>query len=151
MIPETFFPSQFITIVTWFRCVGVGPQVPDHVPTNGWPSWANSNRRNASLWNNAASPIDGLLISNHQVARPIIVLADVLREFRIGTPTRKKTGRPGPRVSTGIIDRDFDLHVVMIRTRELLDEVQLVGMGCTLAFHPEPLIEADRVNNQRIA
>src|SRR5262252_4392352 len=40
IIPETFLPSQFITIVTWLRCVGVGPQSPDHVPTRGCPSCA---------------------------------------------------------------------------------------------------------------
>jgi len=41
IVPVTFEPSQFITTVTWFRRVALGPQSPVQVPVNGWPSCAS--------------------------------------------------------------------------------------------------------------
>src|SRR5665213_102917 len=56
--PVTFLPSQFITKVTWWRSVDVGPQSPDQVPVNGWPCWANPGatipRQIAAQANNSA-------------------------------------------------------------------------------------------------
>src|SRR5207249_6583880 len=81
----------------------------------------------------------------------IVVLADVLGEFRANTPAIEEAGRPGARVRARIVDGEFDLHDVHFRAREPLDQMQFFSVRRALALHPELFVEADRVDDERVS
>src|SRR5262249_13168672 len=97
-----------------------------------------------------ATAIDIFLSPDHHGCGVVAILADVFRELFVRAPSKKETRCPGTRVRTGIINGDFNLHIVRVRACKAFGEVKLVRMRCALALHPESFIETDRVHDEAV-
>src|SRR5438093_9115179 len=61
------------------------------------------------------------LDTNHDFRVVIVFLADIFKQFQIGSPPQEKTTLPYCRVRSGIIDRDFIFHGVHVDACEAFD------------------------------
>src|SRR5581483_2322590 len=65
-------------------------------------------------------------------------------------PTQRPTGRrPRPRVRTRILYGQIVLERIEIRTRDLLDQFQLIGVRQAAISEPEILVKSPRINDKR--
>jgi len=85
------------------------------------------------------------------MVRVLLVVADVFEHIRIRGYLKPDIFRPRFRVCLGIVDRDLDVHVPEVRTRETLGRVQRVGMGVTGVIEPAPIVEPPGLDNQGVS
>src|SRR5205807_6706784 len=71
-------------------------------------------------------------------------------EFR-WVPAKEETGLPGSSVRARIIDGHFVFHRIEIGARKAFGKVEFVRVRHSLPVHPEPFIETDGVNDQRLS
>src|SRR5215831_7879432 len=71
--------------------------------------------------------------------------------FLVRHPAEGPAGRPRTRISAGIVHREVVLQRVVIGPRDLLDQLQLIGVWQTAIREPEVLIETARVGHERVA
>src|SRR5687767_14061983 len=103
------------------------------------------------LWSNAARPIDEFAAANHKLAAEVVVLADVLEQFLVGSPADRRGLGPGCCVRHRIIDRVFIGHRRHAGPCEPFGEAHALGMRRAGSIQPELLAEAYGVDNQRVA
>src|SRR6266699_4606260 len=80
-----------------------------------------------------------------------IVLAEILRHVLAGHPAQRPARGPCPRVGARIVNGDIVLQGIEIGTRKALHEVQLPGVRQAAVGEPEALVEALRIDDQRVA
>ena len=80
-----------------------------------------------------------------------ILLAKVFLEFLVGNPLDGPTAGPASSVRPWIIDSHFIPQRVQVGPRKFFDQVERFGMGKAATRHPELLIEADGIHDQRVA
>ena len=88
---------------------------------------------------------------HHKLGTVVVLLADVFEQLRTRGPLHRKTCGPGFCVSTGIIDCDFILKGREVDPSQSFDQMKPVRMRQRVAVHPHTLVEADRINHERIA
>ncbi len=81
----------------------------------------------------------------------IVVLAEILFEVFAGHPRNRVASAPRSRVGFRIVDGRFVLQRVVVGPRDVFDDVERVGVREAGASEPELLIEADRVDDERVA
>ena len=89
--------------------------------------------------------------ADHQLVREVLLLTDVLEQFRAGL--QPEVHRPTPRLGVGawIVDRHVVAYRGLIGTGELLDGVELIGVRRRTAVNPEALVVANGVDDERVA
>src|SRR4051812_2335943 len=80
------------------------------------------------LGNDDAATINGRLTADEQLGCKIIVLANVLEEFRTGLPTHLETVGPWSGVCTRIVHSHFVFQSIVVGSRKFLDVMKLFGM-----------------------
>src|SRR5579864_9391992 len=80
-----------------------------------------------------------------------IVLANHLGNMPAGLELEFPEAGPWLRISLGIINGDIHAQLIVLRTRDALYDVQLVGVWKAGAVDPGLVVEADRVDHQRIS
>ena len=81
----------------------------------------------------------------------VVFVADVLHQLVIVLIDRVAVQRKRLRVCPRILDGDFVVQVIEIRTPIALDHVQMVGVRMAREVEPELLVEPDGIDEQRIA
>src|SRR5256885_16874428 len=66
-------------------------------------------------------------------------------------PSQRPARRPRARVRAGIVYRQIVLERIEVRTREFLNQLQLISMRQPAVGEPEILVEPARVDDQRVA
>ena len=94
----------------------------------------------------------GMLLSNDVPERFLVVLvADVLDQFRIRKQSLALSIGQRLRVRLRIVDRDLDIQVPDIAAPEPFDQVHCVAMRMAAAIEPGLVVEAGGVNDQGVA
>src|SRR5690606_15900947 len=90
-------------------------------------------------------------LTDHVVINAVGLVADVLEDILVGRPTLIPRRGPRPGVGSWVVDRDLVPQGADVRPRDALDQVQPFRVRITFPMHPEPLVEADRVDDERVA
>src|SRR5262249_49269331 len=90
-------------------------------------------------------------VVKYGLRKVVVVLADVLPDFRAVAPSQVETACPRGRVSPRIIDRNLILQRASIGARKAFDQMKAIGMRQAIAAYPELFIEADSVHYQCVA
>ena len=81
----------------------------------------------------------------------VVLLADVFHQLVAGRlQPRHERDRPRPRVRAGVVNRDLVLEPAHVEPRPALDRVQSLGVRRAIVIEPELVVEADRVDHQRV-
>src|SRR5262245_53324939 len=81
----------------------------------------------------------------------VVVLADVFPDFSSFRPSQVEAAGPRLRVRAGIVESNFVFQSSGVRTRKAFGQVKTIRVGQSIAAHPEFFVEADSVDDQRIA
>src|SRR5687768_17510540 len=81
----------------------------------------------------------------------VLLLADVLEQLRAVLPAQVHGGGPRLRIRAGIVGRQLITHPGQVGSSDPFDRVQLFGMRRGAAIHPEALVEALGIDDQRVA
>src|SRR5688572_24753169 len=81
----------------------------------------------------------------------VVFVADVLHQLLAWSQARRKRQGKRPGVGAWIVDRDSVLERPVIFARPPLDRMKLLGVGVAAKIKPEPVVEPDRVDHERIA
>src|SRR5687767_8151483 len=79
-----------------------------------------------------------------------ILFTEVFLNLLVGDPLNRPAARPAPRIGSRIVNRDVVSQRVQVRTGEPLHEVQRLGVRQTAISQPEALVEADRIDDERV-
>src|SRR5262249_34875273 len=66
-------------------------------------------------------------------------------------PLKRPTGRPCASVGAGVVNRDFVLQRVHVRSRKSLDQMKLVGMRQSAIAEPEFFVKTSGIHDERVA
>src|SRR5579884_2027736 len=81
----------------------------------------------------------------------LVLLADVLHQLLVRPEPCREADRERSRVVDGIVDRDLAHERAEVLARPALDRVQLLAVRVAPEIEPELVVEADRVDDQRVA
>src|SRR5690606_24901026 len=87
----------------------------------------------------------------HVIDVAIVVVTEVLDDVLVGYPLLRPRRGPRARVRPRVVDRDLVSERVDVRARDALDQMQRLGVRIAFTVQPEPLVEADRVDHERVA
>src|SRR5262245_20610635 len=90
-------------------------------------------------------------VVDQPVEELVVLLADVLLQLAVGLPRNIPGDRERPRIRTRIGHRGLVVQRVLVRPREPLYHVQLVGVRMAEVVEPRILVEADDVDDKRVA
>src|SRR5207237_1254555 len=80
-----------------------------------------------------------------------VFLADVFHQLFARTQARGKRNRERLRVIRRVVDRRLDDERAEVRARVALHGVQLLAVRVAAEIEPEPVVESDGVDNERLA
>src|SRR5437870_9284307 len=81
----------------------------------------------------------------------IVFLANIFAKLLFGGPWNIPGDGPGTGVGARIVDRRFIVHRVLVRPRDLFDDVELIGMRMTPLVKPCRLVVSNAVYDKGIA
>src|SRR4029079_5876907 len=91
------------------------------------------------------------LAEDHASRIAVVFLAEIVERLIAGRPSQEPATGPGCRITTRIINCRLVAQLVVIRTREFFDEMQLARVRYTLTREPEAFVEAHRVDHEGVA
>src|ERR1700681_2859030 len=81
----------------------------------------------------------------------IILIADVFYYFGVGEKRGVAVEGERPGVSARIVDSDIEIQMTEIGSAVAFDHVQFFGVGMGREIEPELVVEAHRIDYQRVA
>src|SRR5580704_12378182 len=125
--------QQGMRLVSWMPLSPMGPAAED-----SGPSYAMG-RRNYKLSSSFANQVRRIPVDTD-------VLSDLVTGVEIGDPLDD----PGLRIGPWILDGEFDFQVAQIGATQAFSDVQHFRVRVTDVVKPRLVIEAHRVDDQRI-
>src|SRR6185437_6497682 len=88
---------------------------------------------------------------DHALRIAIVLLAQIVEGLVARRPAQVPSAGPGRRVRTRIVHRCLVTELIEVRTREPFREMELTRVRHAFTRDPEPLVEPDGVDDQRVA
>ena len=128
------------------------------LPMDARSSWAaRPQERQAATSHRPHSPSQGYFPVYglaHRTRKPVLIVLDavVLHDLAArNSQSRREVHRERPRVGPRIVDRDGAVQRREGVPRPSLDHVQLLRVRSAVLVQPEPVVEADRVDHERVS
>src|ERR1041385_8011562 len=81
----------------------------------------------------------------------LLVLAHVLNEFGVRIQFEPQRGRPRLTISNRVLKRELDIHLTQVFPLKTFDKAQLIAMRVSRRIEPALIVQAPRVDDQRVA